>query len=52
MGYRDGKPGTEEDIRERIEKLEADCRSYARSVQTLNKRISELEHKEVPYQQP
>jgi hypothetical protein len=36
MGYRDGRPGTEADIVERIRQLEADCLSYSRSIGRLH----------------
>jgi hypothetical protein len=31
-GYRDGQPGTERDVQERVRRLEANCQSYARSL--------------------
>ncbi len=46
LGYQDGKPGTLEDIAERLETYERNTRLYIRSEQTLKERIGELEEQE------
>jgi hypothetical protein len=45
MGYRDGRSGTEADIAERVKRLEDNCRSYARSVSNLHRRLDEADRK-------
>jgi hypothetical protein len=40
MGYRDGTPGTEADVRERVALLEWCAASYAKSLRNLHSRIS------------
>jgi hypothetical protein len=42
MGYRDGNPGTEQDVKKRVSLLERGAESYARSVQNLHKKIEEM----------
>lgn len=39
MGYRDGQPGTEADVIERVRILETNCMSYARSLGNLHKKL-------------
>jgi hypothetical protein len=43
MGYRDGRPGTEADIAERVRLLEAHCQSYAKSVGNLHRLLDAYE---------